>query len=297
MKKTIKAVIAVLTAALMLMAFASCEEEKKDNEENSLVKGIFESTIASREYLKWKAEWKGSGTTITEKLDGDSIIFKAESTEEYGTKGEFTFKLDGDYLVYTPDDKDETGAGGYAFSLMIIQGVSDYYDMDYSDVTGYLAGVANLDMENKYLINDTETSAVKVYVAEKWDLSELDEMYINEKALEYTDPLNEEFSNKILNCGRMTMLAYGDVNNVQIIFIEKGEKSSDITYKSIMSAVAKLQPKGYKTFAKKYTELKDAKGKGYKVVLGLDKDIAAEHELTAEEGRSYVTVVFNAFKK
>ena len=61
MKKTIKAVIAVLTAALMLMAFASCEEEKKDNEENSLVKGIFESTIASREYLKWKAEWKGSG--------------------------------------------------------------------------------------------------------------------------------------------------------------------------------------------------------------------------------------------
>ena len=48
MKKTIKAVIAVLTAALMLMAFASCEEEKKDNEENSLVKGIFESMIAPR---------------------------------------------------------------------------------------------------------------------------------------------------------------------------------------------------------------------------------------------------------
>ena len=86
----------------------------------------------------------------------------------------------------------------------------------------------------------------------------------------------------------------GDVNKVQMIFSEKGDKNTDLTYKSIMAAVAKLQPKGYETFAKEFTELKEMTGEGYKVIMGLDKDIASEHELTVEEGRSYVTIVFEA---
>ena len=83
----------------MLMAFASCEEDTK---EDAIVKGIFEKMTASEEYTKWKSEMKDAGTTVTEKLDGDSIVFIAESKEEYGTNGEFVFKRDGDYIVYTP---------------------------------------------------------------------------------------------------------------------------------------------------------------------------------------------------
>lgn len=62
----------------MLMAFASCEEDTK---EDAIVKGIFEKMTASEEYTKWKSEMKDAGTTVTEKLDGDSIVFIAESKE------------------------------------------------------------------------------------------------------------------------------------------------------------------------------------------------------------------------
>ena len=273
----------------MLMAFASCEEDTK---EDAIVKGIFEKMTTSEEYTKWKSEMKDAGTTVTEKLDGDSIVFIAESKEEYGTNGEFVFKRDGDYIVYTPASKDDYS--GYTFFMEVIQGIAGYYDMDYRDVNGYFSGTSALDMEDKYLINDQETGAMKIFIAEKWDLSALDEMYINEKALEYTGTLSEEFNNYIVNCGKITMLTYGDVNKVQMIFSEKGDKNTDLTYKSIMAAVAKLQPKGYETFAKEFTELKEMTGEGYKVIMGLDKDIASEHELTVEEGRSYVTIVFEA---
>ena len=290
MKKTIRVIIAVFTAAFMCAAFAACDEEKTN--EDALVKDIFEKMTASGDYAQWKSDMKDAGTTVTEKLDGDSIVFHAESSEEYGTNGEFAFKRDGDYIVYTPADKDDFS--GYGFAMEILRGIAGHYGMVYREATGYLAGATLMDIEDKYMIIDEETGVTKLFIAEKWDLSALDTMYINEKALTYTEPLGEQFANNIVQCGRIAMFSYGDANHVQMIFMERGAQSSDITYQSIIAAVTKLQPKGYETFLTEFTELKEASGEGYKVTMELDKDVASEHALTAEEGCSYVTVVFGA---
>ena len=85
---------------------------------------------------------------------------------------------------------------------------------------------------------------------------------------------------------------FGNRGKFELIVGEYGESNTELTYNSIMNIVAKLQPDGYKSFADDYTELKDAKGRGYKVTVGLDSNVAAEHEFTAEEGYSYVTVSF-----
>ena len=55
-------------------------------------------------------------------------------------------------------------------------------------------------------------------------MKELDTMYINDKALEYTDALNDEFRNGVVNCGKIRMIYYGDKNNVDIVLSEYGSR-------------------------------------------------------------------------
>ena len=289
MKKTIRTVISILAVGAMLLSFAACGDKK--DESDALMQGVYDKLIAADSgYSEWKANF--NATTFEEKLDGEEITITAKGEE--GLDGEYVFTHDGDYITYTAAGEEDYS--GYSVFMYIRNAVGDYYGMNSTLMNGYLAGLDNFGFENKYLIVDMEKGEYKVYCAGKWDMKELDEMYVNDKALEYTDALTENDTNSYINSGKITVAAFGNKSNLELIVYEYGDKNTELTYKSIMTTVAKLQPNGYKNFAKDYTELKEAKGKGYKVSLDLDNSAAQAHELKELEGYSYVTVTFTASK-
>lgn len=289
MKKTIRTVISILAVGAMLLSFAACGDKK--DESDALMQGVYDKLIAADSgYSEWKANF--NATTFEEKLDGEEITITAKGEE--GLDGEYVFTHDGDYITYTAAGEEDYS--GYSVFMYIRNAVGDYYGMNSTLMNGYLAGLDNFGFENKYLIVDMEKGEYKVYSAGKWDMKELDEMYINDKAVEYTEALTENDTNSYINSGKITAAVFGNKNNMELVVFEYGDKNTELTYKSIMTLINKLQPKGYKTFAKDYTELKEAKGKGYKVTFGLDKSVAETHELKESEGYSYVTVTFTASK-
>lgn len=289
MKRTIRTIISILAVGAMLLSCTACGGKKDESRE--LMQGIFEKlTAAGSSYSDWKADF--NATTFAEKLDGEKITVSAKGEE--GLDGEYIFTHDGDYITYTAADAEDYS--GYSVFMYIRDAVGDYYGMNHTLMNGYIAGLNNFDLENKFMIMDTENGVFKVYAAGQWDMKELDGMYVNDKALEYTDALTENDTNSYINSGKITVAAFGNKSNLELIVYEYGDKNTELTYKSIMTTVAKLQPNGYKTFAKDYTELKEAKGKGYKVSLALDNSVAQAHELKELEGYSYVTVTFTASK-
>lgn len=146
MKKTIRTIISILTAGLMLMAFASCGEKK-----NELMQGIYEKlTAADSSYSEWKSGF--NATAFEEKLDGEAIVITAKGEE--GMNGEYTFTHDGDYIIYTTADKEDYS--GYSVFMFIRDAVGDYYGMNSTLMNGYLAGLQNFGFENKYLNIDME---------------------------------------------------------------------------------------------------------------------------------------------
>ncbi|MBQ1441553.1 MAG: hypothetical protein IIZ08_06515 [Clostridia bacterium] len=285
MRKTIKAVIAAVAACAMLTSLAACDF-LYFLRGDSLMEGIYEKLTANEDYAEWKAQF--TGTTFGEKLDGKSIVIKAKGDE--GINGEYVFTHEGDYITYKPSNGEEYS--GYAVFMNIRNAVADYYGMNSTLMNGYIAGLNFIGAKNKYLVIDFENLDFRIYAAKKWEMKELDKMFVNEKALEYTDALTDEYKNGYINSGRITAAMFGNRGKFELIVGEYGKSNTELTYNSIMNIVAKLQPDGYKSFANDYTELKDAKGRGYKVTVGLDSNVAAEHEFTAEEGYSYVTVTF-----
>lgn len=288
MKKTIRAIISILAVGAMLLSLAACGG-KKDDTDNSLMQGIYDKLVAADSgYSQWKADF--NTTTFEEKLDGEKITISAKGEE--GLDGEYVFTHDGDYITYTPKNNEDYA--GYSVFLYIRNAVADYYGMNNVLMNGYSAGLSNLGIEDKYFIIDFNNLIFKVYVAEKWDMKELDEMFIDEKALEYTTPFTEDYVSKYVNCGKITVAAFGTADKFDMIVGEYGE-NTELTYKSIMNTMEKLQPKDLTLFQKYYTELKEVKdADGYNVSFGIPQEVQQEHEYQAAEGFSYVTISFTA---
>ncbi|MBQ6265070.1 MAG: hypothetical protein IJK60_06435 [Clostridia bacterium] len=288
MSKTIKTVVSLLIAAAVIMSFAACSlnggekpvtegtSSQSETAANTALQAILDNFKADEQYNEYKSMYQN--TVFEEKLEGDSIFINISGDE--GVSGNYEFRLDGDYLTYTKE-ADVQDYTGYAFFMYLKTAADKYLGMDSGLTTGYISGCGNFDIDNKYFISETdeETGATeyKLYIADKWDMPELDTMYVNEKALEYTDALDENYINGVINSGKIRVIYYGSKDSVDIVVSEYGERS-DLTYKSIVSTVAKLQPDNSSVFEKYYTELKEGENDGFSVSFTLDGDFVAEHE-------------------
>ena len=154
----------------------------------------YEKLTANEDYAEWKAQF--AGTTFGEKLDGKSIVIKAKGDE--GINGEYVFTHEGDYITYKPSNGEEYS--GYAVFMNIRNAVADYYGMNSTLMNGYIAGLDFIGAKNKYLVTDFENLDFRIYAAKKWEMKELDKMFVNEKALEYTDALR--------NCAKIIQSFY-----------------------------------------------------------------------------------------
>lgn len=285
MKKTLRTIIAMLTAGLMLMTFAACDEKKEDTD-NSLMKGIFEKLQANEEYKEWKTAM--AGTTIEEKLDGNSIVFSGKGEGDYAINGDYVFKLDGDYIVYSGDAKNDFNV--YTFFTNIKRAVADYFGMSSLLMSGYIAG---LDVENDYMTVDMEKGVYKL-LAKEWDMKGLDTMYIDEKAMEDTKELFDQAHNCFVNYGKTYIKGFGTADHFEMVVAEYGE-NTELTYKTIMAAVHEILPNSYDILNKYYSELKEVKdADGYTITFGLDKTVAENQDVKEDAGYSYVTLTYVA---
>ena len=290
------------------MSFAACSKNKGEAEPGSTktdesataaafdsaaaLQSILDNFKADKQYAEYKAMFQS--TTFEEKVEGNSIILNISGDE--GVSGNYQFKLDGDYLTYTQKTDSEDYVG-YSFFMYLKSAADKYLGMDSNLTTGYVSGCKAFGIENKYFITQTDeaagTTTNKLYIAGKWDMPELDTMYVNDKALEYTEPLNEDDINGVINSGKIRVVYYGNKDSVDIIVSEYG-KRSDLTYQSVMNTVKKLQPTDISVFEKYFTELKEGEDDGVKVTFGLDESLKAEHELEVIDGAEYTVVHFGA---
>ena len=81
-----------------------------------------------------------------------------------------------------------------------------YLGMNSTLVNGYIAGCNAFDVENGfYSVNTDETTGdttMKLYIAGKFDMPEIDKMYINDKALEYCNELGDDSISGGSNAGK-----------------------------------------------------------------------------------------------
>ena len=293
MRKICKCLTALLLVCVIVFSFAACSSNGGSSADaNPALQTILDNFKDDEQYNEYKSMY--IDTTFEEKVAGDSIVIDISGNE--GVSGSYEFVLDGDYLTYTePADSDDYI--GISFFMYLMTAADEYLGMDANLVTGYISGCEAFGVENKYYLTETDdeagTTTTKIYIAGKWDMPELDTMYVNDKALEYTDALDENDINGVINCGKIRVIYYGNKDSVDIVVSEYGERSN-LTYQSIMNTVAKLQPTGSETFAKLYTELKEdqTKDDSFKVTFGLDDTLKAERELEELEGYDYTVVHF-----
>ena len=176
MKKTLKTIIAILTAGLMLMAFAACDEKKEDTpkedtvKEETLMKELFENVTSSEGYKSLKE--MNPEAKIEEKLDGSKIVFTVTSDNEGGgditndasiRAGEYVFTHEGDYVVYTSQDAEHMNN---PFLVHVTIAIINHLGMDFVTTNDYIAD----NPDPTYYSVDDKANTVKIYAAAKWDI-------------------------------------------------------------------------------------------------------------------------------
>lgn len=261
-------------------------------EPSETVKGIFDAlTAVDSDYSKTKAMYTEyyPETKYEETLADDGFTISISGNEYMN--GSWTFVDEGDYLSLTIPSDDFSGV---MMATQVLDAVGDYYGMNPRLLNGYIAGLSAKELENKYFstVNDEKagTSKISIYIAEAYDMKELDGMVMDEASLDF-EPLNENYISNACNCGKLMMIANGNVDDLTILLGEYGELD-DLAYPSILNIVKVLQPKGWETFLDEYKELADAKGSGYSVTLNPDEAVVDEIIWDKPGTDSYVLIRF-----
>ncbi len=274
MKKSAKILSGILTLT-MLCSLAACGSDNgKKNEQTTttesqsatevsssdVLKGVFDTFKSNESYTIMKSAY--SNTTFEETLDGENIVVKISGTD--GLEGTYTFPAKDGYISCEVPANDYMSVGIFTF---IANSVGEYYKINTTLFSGYIQGVGISGIQNKtYSVDLKEdgSGTMKIYYAEKPEMKELDEMFINEKPL---NNFGDDVSNFNIIFGKLAVNGVVDRENktLSLAIGEYGDKNTELTRKSIIEIVNFFKPDGYEDFVKDFTELKTVSNDKYKV--------------------------------
>lgn len=288
-KKRGMVLICMLMAVLMMLsacggAGGAASTAASGASTAEILKGIFDLFVKDDTYATYKELFKGA--TFEEKLEADSIVVIAKGNEN--VEGTYTFPVKDGYLTFEMKPKNTAGAVLFTY---LSSCVGKYYGIDKLLFMGYLNGMSNMGIKSKNYemdIKPDSTGTMKLYIAEKPDMKELNNIYFNDKCM---DAFGDYTSAFMTNVGKVIINSSIDnINgNLQIV-IGEYEKNTDVTYKSVLTIVNRLKPKGYEAFLKDFTEIKEISAKDYKVMTDCDAYMK-EHEIEKPDGYKFIVVM------
>ena len=259
---------------------------------------VFENfTKANSDYSKVKKDY-AEYAAISEKLEGNTITVtsQAKTADYVSLNGTWTYKLEGDYIINTYKTSEMFG---FTIGNNIAHAVSDYLGMDYELVNGYMSAVIKKNLKSDYysmtIDEAAETISQKIYVAGKYDLSVIDDLYIDVDSLDLLDPLTANSTSVATGIGKVAATTYGTKDSFQIIIEEYGNVT-ELSYKSILEIVKKAKPIGYEEFLKNYTKLEEVSTDYYTVTFPTLAEMKKESETVSEKDK-FVKVVFKPVLK
>ena len=296
--KNTKKLAALFLAAIMVMALAACgsksANEGGDNlyvgtamqdegaaeaaepavESSPVMAAVYEKFVNGERFAEIQERLMGYAHFETA-LKGDTIELIAISDNEWydSMNGSWEYVLDGDYISLTTSADSYTGVSVFS---CITTAVAEYLGMDPELVGLYTTAVVSQELESKYFVFEYDTAArmitEKIYVAGPFDVSEaLDSAYITEKQVEAMDPLEENSTSTVMNAGKVSIAINGSRDSVDFDVAEYGG-NTELTYKSLISAVKGMQPVGYEDFLANYTALEEVETERYQVKFLTDED-------------------------
>ena len=284
MKKMLKQ-LALLTLALALMLTQAAFAESSD-----ALQTVYDALVAEgssfAQSKAFYAEWY-EDVTLDAALEGNSIVITLESANEWVESGKWIFTREGDALTLTAEAGDYNAAG---MAMIVFQAVAASHGVNSSLLNGYVFGLGE---ENPYLTAETDESAgttkYAISLNASYDFEGLDQMIMTGDTVYFFDALDEDYTSRGGNYGKVIMVINGNVHGVTLLVCEYGELDN-VAYQDLVNAVSALKPDGWETFAAEYTELRDAETDAYSVVLNPDDAQVGEIIEDRYEGYSYAIV-------
>ena len=252
------------------------------------LKGVFDALLKNETYNNLKSSY--TGAKFDEKLSADGITITVTGSEY--VDGEYKFPAKDGYLSCEMWEEDYFSPVVFT---QLTSSVGAFWGIDPHVFSGYInaLGVKNIDSK-VYTVEHSDDAytpdVMKVYYAEKPDMKELDELYIDESALSV---FGYDATNYSIYFGKVHALGFLDYDTGALHFAvgEYGDKNTDLTLKSMQEIVRYFQPYGAEEFDANYSELKDVTTDAYTV----SADSAAfekAHSLTLDKGYKYMILNF-----
>lgn len=291
MKKTMKILTVILTLA-MLLALTACgsgsnaQSGDASADVSEALQGVYDTFVANEDYTMYKSYYPDA--TFEETLDSDGITVTISGSDDMD--GTFTFPAKDGYLICEMTGDDYIGP---MLFTTIVRSVAEYYGINPTLFSAYINGLGINDIESPaYAVeqNDDGSGTMQIYYEEKPEMPELDDLYINEAALDVFDDSIDNFTTLV---GKLAVNCVIDSSNGTLSFAigEYGDENTELTYKSIVEIVKHFQPNGYEDFLNDYTELADVSTDEYTV----NADVEAyqeEHGIELIDGYTFMFVVF-----
>jgi len=271
MKKVLNLLCALALAFAALTGCSNSSSSSSGSGDSKMADIYAKLTADGSSYMTDKAQAEEMGTTYEESLNGDTVTIKVSGEYE---NSEHNYVYDGEYVTYTGDDSSYYGL--YMFGYFI-DAVAEVNGMDPELVSAYTFGLTNLDMTNDYykVEEDGDKTTVKFYAKDAFEMTELDDMYINEKAAKNIEEFPAEGGNSsMMTVGKIRFYAAGSKDSGTVYVAEYGDKNTDLTYKSIINAVDVLKPDHLDEFKAEFTELKEITNDNYSVKFATEEDAA-----------------------
>ncbi len=269
-------ILSVVLILVMLFSLSACGSGSKESQKGNsasgaatsdsavslalILKGVYDNLLKSEGYAALVRDYPN--THFDCRIEGDRIVVRTSGTD--GLESAYKYVLKNGYFVYKATAGDYVGT--YIFQT-IIESVGEYYGIGGKEYVAYLNGLSAFNTETKYYSVDRKydgSGTVKIYVAEKPEMKELDTLYINEFAMAQIDGgENDTIRSRI---GKLAATVFPDRQKGTLI-MAVGEKdgNTELTYKSIVSIVTYFKPNGYEAFLKTFTELKEVSADDAKV--------------------------------